>query len=104
MTTEITRCRTAIVMADPPSLIPRTQKQESQWRLKTSKKKDKIMTTAPNQTRFVSSSVQDEKKQKTALSHEAVEKMAYKIWLSQGQQPGCDQKNWFEAEAQLKAA
>ena len=62
------------------------------------------MITAPNQTGSVNSNVQDAKKQKAAPSHEAVEKMAYKLWLSQGQQPDCDQKNWFEAEAQLKAA
>jgi hypothetical protein len=67
-------------------------------------KKDKIMTTPPNQTRSVSSSLQDIRNQKTVPSHEAVEKMAYKIWLSQGQQPGSEQKNWLEAEAQLMAA
>jgi hypothetical protein len=29
---------------------------------------------------------------------------AYEIWLSGGQQPGCDQKHWFEAEQQLQSA
>ena len=67
------------------------------------KRKDKIMIIAPNQTVSANSNAQDARKQKAAPSHEAVEKMAYKLWLSQGQQPGCDQKNWFEAEAQLKA-
>jgi hypothetical protein len=62
------------------------------------------MITVPNQTGSVNSNAQDAKKQKTAPAHDAVEKIAYKIWLSQGQQPGCEQKNWFEAEAQLKAA
>jgi hypothetical protein len=62
------------------------------------------MITVPNQTGSVNSNAQDAKKHKAAPSREAVEKMAYKLWLSQGQQPGCDQKNWFEAEAQLKAA
>jgi Protein of unknown function (DUF2934) len=68
------------------------------------KRKDRIMTTAPNHTGSVNSNTQDAKKQKAAPPREAVEKMAYKLWLSQGQQPGCDQKNWFEAEAQLKVA
>jgi uncharacterized protein (UPF0210 family) len=68
------------------------------------KRKNKIMTTVLNQTGSVHSNVQNEKKQKAAPSHEAVEKTAYKIWLSQGQQSGCDQKNWFEAEEQLRAA
>ncbi len=27
---------------------------------------------------------------------------AYGIWLSQGQKPGFDQKNWLEAEMQLQ--
>jgi len=62
------------------------------------------MTIGPNQTGSVNSNVQDAKKQKSAPTREAVEKMAYKIWLSQGQQAGSEQKNWFEAEAQLKAA
>ena len=68
------------------------------------KRKDRIMIIAPNQTGPVNSNAQDAKKQKAAPSREAVEKMAYKLWLNQGQQPGCEQKNWFEAEAQLKAA
>jgi hypothetical protein len=38
----------------------------------------------------------------TAPTQAEVEKMAYQIWLTEGQQPGCDRKNWFEAEKQLK--
>jgi hypothetical protein len=44
------------------------------------------------------------KSQKAGLSHAAIAKMAYQIWLAQGQQPGCDQKHWFEAELRLQRA
>jgi hypothetical protein len=44
------------------------------------------------------------KPQKTAPSHALIAKKAYEIWLAQGQQPGCDQKHWFEAELQLQRA
>ena len=54
-------------------------------------------------TKFPSLSVQSAKKQKPAPSYEVIASKAYEIWLSKGQQPGCDQKNWFEAEAQLQA-
>jgi hypothetical protein len=36
--------------------------------------------------------------QKAAPSHAEIAQKAYAIWLSQGQKPGSDQKNWFEAE------
>ena len=42
------------------------------------------------------------KSQTKALSHEAIAEKAYEIWLSQGQPFGCEQKNWLEAEVQLK--
>jgi hypothetical protein len=61
------------------------------------------MATSPNQTKSLSPNVQDARQQKTAPSHEAIEKTAYNIWCSEGQRPGCDQKNWFEAEKQLRA-
>jgi len=41
------------------------------------------------------------RRQKAAPSQAAIAKKAYEIWLLQGQQPGCDQKHWFEAELQL---
>jgi len=62
------------------------------------------MATLPNQTKSLGSSVRDAKNQKKALSHQAVEKAAYNIWIAEGQKPGCDQKNWFEAEKRLSAA
>lgn len=40
----------------------------------------------------------------TTHPHEAIAHKAYEIWLSRGQQPGCDQKDWFEAELQLQQA
>lgn len=60
------------------------------------------MATSSEQTKFPKSSVQGVKNQKAAPSHETIEKMAYKIWCAEGQPPGCDQKNWFEAEKQLR--
>jgi len=50
------------------------------------------------------SSVRPAKSQKAALSQALVAQKAYEIWLSQGQQSGCEQKNWFEAERQLQRA
>jgi hypothetical protein len=44
------------------------------------------------------------KLQSAAPSPAAIAEKAYAIWLSQGQKPGCDQKNWFEAELQLQRA
>ena len=42
------------------------------------------------------------KQQKAAPSNAATANRAYEIWLAEGQQPGCDEKNWFEAEEQLR--
>jgi hypothetical protein len=39
---------------------------------------------------------------KAKLSHEQIASKAYSIWQSQGCPPGQDERNWFEAEAQLK--
>jgi hypothetical protein len=50
------------------------------------------------------SSVKQAKSQKAAPSQALIAQKAYEIWLSQGQQPGCEQKNWFEAERQLQRA
>jgi hypothetical protein len=44
------------------------------------------------------------KPQRAAPSEALIAQRAYEIWLSQGQQPGCDQKHWFEAELQLQRA
>ena len=44
------------------------------------------------------------KPQRAAPSQALIAQKAYEIWLSQGQQPGCDQKHWFEAELQLQRA
>jgi len=49
-------------------------------------------------------SVNPAKRQKATPSQAVIAKKAYEIWLSQGQQPGCDQKHWFEAEQQLQRA
>jgi hypothetical protein len=50
------------------------------------------------------SSANPAKPQRAAPSQTLIAKKAYEIWLSQGQQPGCDQKHWFEAERQLQHA
>jgi hypothetical protein len=42
------------------------------------------------------------KPQAAPPSQELIAQRAYEIWLSQGQQSGCDQKHWFEAELQLQ--
>jgi hypothetical protein len=39
-----------------------------------------------------------------APSPAVIAEKAYKIWLSQGQEPGRDQEHWFEAERQLRHA
>jgi hypothetical protein len=62
------------------------------------------MTTRPDENKSPSSGARDANKQKAASSHEGIAKRAYEIWLAEGQQPGCEQKNWFQAEAQLQRA
>jgi hypothetical protein len=44
------------------------------------------------------------KLQSAAPSQAMIAEKAYEIWLSQGQEPGRDQKHWFEAERQLRHA
>ena len=48
--------------------------------------------------------VKPTKLQKAAPSEAVIAQKAYEIWFSQGQQPGRDQENWFEAEQQLQHA
>jgi hypothetical protein len=50
------------------------------------------------------SSVKPGKSQKAAPSQAAIAQKAYEIWLARGQEPGCEQKHWFEAEQQLRRA
>ena len=38
----------------------------------------------------------------TTLSHDAVAKLAYEIWVKKGRVLGHDRENWREAEAQLR--
>jgi hypothetical protein len=59
------------------------------------------MKSTPVATAAVSP-VKPAKPQRTAPSQALIAQRAYEIWLSQGQQPGCDQKHWFEAEQQLQ--
>ena len=40
--------------------------------------------------------------QSAAPSEALIAQTAYQIWLSQGQESGCDQKHWFEAKLQLQ--
>jgi len=66
------------------------------------KKQLKSMTTKPVPTKPPRSSARNANQQKTPPSHELIAQKAYEKWVSEGQQPGCDQKYWFEAEAQLR--
>ncbi|MGD0537907.1 MAG: DUF2934 domain-containing protein [Verrucomicrobiota bacterium] len=82
-------------------------KSEPQWRLKTDNKqiqKDKRMATKAVANKCPSPSVQDAKNHKSTPSHELIEARAYEIWRAEGQPAGCEQKNWFRAEAQLQGA
>jgi len=38
----------------------------------------------------------------TSIDHEAVEAMAYHLWLLRGCPIGSDQEDWYRAEAELK--
>ncbi len=40
----------------------------------------------------------------TAVTHEAVAKRAYEIWIRKGRPQGQCQQNWLEAEKELRAA
>jgi hypothetical protein len=62
------------------------------------------MKSTPAATASVSSVNPAKPTRRTAPSQAAIAQRAYEIWLSQGQQPGCDQKHWFEAEQQLQRA
>ena len=42
--------------------------------------------------------------QRPAPSQAIIAQLAYEIWVSEGQEPGSDQKHWFEAEKQLQLA
>ncbi len=37
------------------------------------------------------------------ITHEQIAQRAREIWVKRGRVPGQDEKNWLEAEAQLKA-
>jgi hypothetical protein len=50
------------------------------------------------------SSANPAKPQRPAPSRALIAQRAYEIWVSEGRQPGCDQKHWFEAELQLQRA
>jgi hypothetical protein len=39
----------------------------------------------------------------STVSLEKVAKRAYEKWLKEGCMHGCDQKHWYEAEAELRA-
>lgn len=41
--------------------------------------------------------------QKTVLTHERIAERAWLIWRNRSCIPGEDERNWFEAEKQLKA-
>ncbi|MGA2176738.1 MAG: DUF2934 domain-containing protein [Verrucomicrobiota bacterium] len=61
------------------------------------------MKSTPVATAGVSS-VNPAKSQRARPSQAAIAQKAYEIWLSQGQEQGCDRKHWFEAELQLQRA
>jgi Protein of unknown function (DUF2934) len=39
----------------------------------------------------------------TAVTHDAIARLAFQKWQKRGCQPGEDQRDWFEAERELKA-
>jgi hypothetical protein len=47
--------------------------------------------------------VQGDQNPSARVDRDAVEAMAYQIWLRRGSPPGSDQEDWYRAEAELKA-
>jgi hypothetical protein len=41
---------------------------------------------------------------KENVKHQEIAARAYQIWESSGRPPGCEMKNWLEAEKQLMAS
>ena len=37
------------------------------------------------------------------ITHDQIAQRAYEIWLAQGRPPGQEQRNWYEAETELRA-
>jgi Protein of unknown function (DUF2934) len=108
---KFTRCPAAIGVGSPSLLFPALQSRShirGSNRTNRKKGKYKIMTMTTNTERTSPpasnniSSVKTAQPQRAAPSQTAIAQKAYQIWLSQGQQPGCEQKNWFEAERQLQ--
>jgi hypothetical protein len=42
-------------------------------------------------------------KTEKVLTHERIAKRAWEIWMKRGCRPGEDERNWIEAETQLRA-
>ena len=42
-------------------------------------------------------------KTESVLTHERIAKRAWEIWMKRGCRPGEDERNWIEAETQLRA-
>ena len=121
---KFTWCPTAIGIGNPSLLFPALQsrgRDGGSILTNNRHRKHKIMTTNEVRTTFPTtraggaikstpfatasaSSRNSTKPQRTAPSQALIAQRAYEIWLSQGQKPGCDQKNWFEAELQLQRA
>jgi hypothetical protein len=39
-----------------------------------------------------------------AIPHDRIAKLAFEKWMKSGCKHGCDQQNWYEAEAELMKA
>jgi hypothetical protein len=113
---KFTSCLTAFHLGSLPLLFPALRSRSPPlWLTPNKNKSEKYKTMNVNQVRPVSQNssaagavrsipVNPGKPQRTAPSQTAIAKKAYEIWLSRGQERGCDQQHWFEAELQLQQA
>jgi hypothetical protein len=62
-----------------------------------------VVKSTPATTSSVSS-VRQATPRRAAPSQAIIAQKAYEIWLARGQEQGCDQKHWLEAESQLQHA
>ena len=46
--------------------------------------------------------IESAKGPEASVNHEAVEAMAYQLWLQRGCPTGSEQEDWYRAEAELK--
>ena len=107
---DLTVQRTAI---DDPDLKPLWEAKNSRQAVALDKKLHPALVlmefampllTGLKATRQILKAATAAKPQRAAASQAVIAQKAYEIWVSQGKEQGCDQKNWFEAELQLQHA